>query len=59
MGKDRDDPGGISAPPPLIYLGGLSMSLALHAAHPQRFFPASAMRAFGAVLLCGGAVLSL
>ena len=59
MGEDRDNPGGISVPPPLIYLGGLSVGLALHAVRPRRFLPARAARVLGTLLLCGGAMLSL
>lgn len=59
MGEDRDNPGGTPVPPPLIYLGGLSVGLLLHAISPRRFLPARAARTLGSLLLFGGVLLSL
>jgi protein-S-isoprenylcysteine O-methyltransferase Ste14 len=59
VGEDRDNPGGTAVPPPLIYLGGLTAGLALQTAHPRRFLPPRAARVTGALLLGGGAMLSL
>ena len=59
MSENRDNPGGIPVPPPLIYLGGLLVGLSLHTARPRPFLPTRDARFLGALLLGGGALLSL
>ena len=50
MSENRDNPGGIPVPPPLIYLGGLLVGLSPHAARPRPFLPTRDARFLGALL---------
>lgn len=56
MTDDRDN-AGVVAPPPLIYLGALTLGLLLDKKLPVPFLPRNIARALGWSLLVGGASL--
>lgn len=59
MAEERDNPGGISAPPPLIYAGGLLIGLLFERRFPtQLSVPRAAPRLVGGLLLGGGSLLA-
>ncbi|MFI4996759.1 MAG: methyltransferase family protein [Hyphomicrobiales bacterium] len=57
MEKQKDDTPGVIAPPPLIYLGFLVLSLALDYFWPVRFLPESWRIPLAVLLIVAGAAL--
>lgn len=58
MSDERDDPGGILVPPPILHLGSLLAGLALQSIRPVPFLPRGASRSVGWPLLAGGTLLA-
>lgn len=57
MADDGRDNAGVVAPPPLIYLGSLTLGLLLNRAFPAPFLPRGIARVLGWPLLGGGLLL--
>lgn len=59
MAEENDNPGGILAPPPLLYAGGLLLGWILDRRSPTQLpIPKSASRPIGALLLGDGTLLA-
>src|SRR4051812_28978281 len=57
MASDEQDKAGIVAPPPLIYLGSLIVSLLLNRRFPIAFLPPRIARSLGGHFYCAGVLL--
>jgi len=58
MSDERDSPGGIPVPPPILHLASLLLGLALHGVYPLPCLPRRASRLLGWPLLVGGVLLA-